>query len=821
VNTADPRIVEDEGFATFGEMLRRVALGMTACLLAMRPYWTSEDAATGSGLSWVAATLVVAGIAIIGALFTGRFRFRWSLVDLAFLVLIAIVGSTSFSLRLNDWILPGAADRRAAINLSWEWVGLGVMFLLVRNLPRTKRETSALAGVLVATAVAIAAFGVYQGLIELPDLQRKVMANPDWARRSLGIQAGTASEAAAMSRILSSKEPFATFALANSLAGFLVGPLALAFAVAVDNLRREGRGSRALAIGMAVIPGAAMLVCLLLTKSRSAYIGLFVALVILGIQAWLRVSKKTLIIASGVLGVVLVIGVAGLASIGQLDREVITESSKSLKYRLEYWQATWNMLTNAEMPFAPKGASAYQVGADLPIQWPERYAFWRGVGPGNFAGPYLRHKLPQASEEILDPHNMILDVWTTAGLPAVITFLTALGLGIWQIFRPAKSRDEASANPESSESAIKPRSFDPPVQSGWILFAGAMSWVAVVVLGKLNPFDTSADLFARWIILGVAWLTAIFLGGMLWKRREIPAIAAGVGLIAVAVNLLAAGGIGMPAVALAFWVLLAIGLNLRVDLKCGELREKRGLGMTAGTALVWAGTVGAFVGAIGPFWVSETLRLRGEVSMAQNPPAFELARADFLKAIETDKANAKPLVDLAQLEYLYWLSPESRARKESWERVFLTLDTALEAPWRDPNSLEIRRMQATFAKLMAPKIESQEAVGQNAEKAQGLRILSLRSKRLRALRHAAQLYPTNADLRAQLAVESAGMSMYSVAVDEANVALKLSEITPHAEKKLPEAAIRDLKAKLPEWTELRDNPPKPPTAAELQGKSGI
>ncbi len=29
--------------------------------------------------------------------------------------------------------------------------------------------------------------------------------------------------------------------------------------------------------------------------------------------------------------------------------------------------------------------------------------FWWGVGPGNFAGPYLKYKLPQSSEEILDP----------------------------------------------------------------------------------------------------------------------------------------------------------------------------------------------------------------------------------------------------------------------------------------------------------------------------------------------------------------------------------------------------------------------------------
>ncbi len=48
---------------------------------------------------------------------------------------------------------------------------------------------------------------------------------------------------------MDSNEPFSTFALANSLAGFLVGPLALAFAVALENLKREGKGSRLVALG--------------------------------------------------------------------------------------------------------------------------------------------------------------------------------------------------------------------------------------------------------------------------------------------------------------------------------------------------------------------------------------------------------------------------------------------------------------------------------------------------------------------------------------------------------------------------------------------
>ena len=42
-----------------------------------------------------------------------------------------------------------------------------------------------------------------------------------------------------------------------------------------------------------------------------------------------------------------------------------------------------------------------------------------GVGPGNFQQTYPAYKLPQASESVADPHNFLLEVWATAGGPAL------------------------------------------------------------------------------------------------------------------------------------------------------------------------------------------------------------------------------------------------------------------------------------------------------------------------------------------------------------------------------------------------------------------
>ncbi len=48
---------------------------------------------------------------------------------------------------------------------------------------------------------------------------------------------------------------------------------------------------------------------------------------------------------------------------------------------------------------------------------------WFGCGPGNFKSYYTRYKVPEASETIADPHNFLLEIAATAGVPALTLFL--------------------------------------------------------------------------------------------------------------------------------------------------------------------------------------------------------------------------------------------------------------------------------------------------------------------------------------------------------------------------------------------------------------
>ncbi len=161
-----------------------------------------------------------------------------------------------------------------------------------------------------------------------------------------------------------------------------------------------------------------------------------------------------------------------------------------------------------------------------------------------------------------------------------------------------------------------------PGRAGWSS-GPAAGWVVVVLLGMMNLFES--DLYPRWLILGGSWLAAVFLGGPLWRRLPIPAVGAAAGFAAIAVNLLAAGGIGIPAVALGFWSMLAIGLNLRDDRGCGRLREYASRVPPFVLSLIWAAMAGLLAGDVLPYWKAEAAIAEAEAAMRRQPPDFKAA----------------------------------------------------------------------------------------------------------------------------------------------------------------------------------------------------
>jgi len=768
-----------------GERIRRLALGLTAALMVARAFWPSEPdlrEGAGEGLPWVLALLLVTGMALAASLVGGRFRFRWSWTDVLVVILTILVAASA----------SHALDRRPAINLAWEWVALGFIYLLLRNLPRTRSESSVLAGALVATAVAVSAYGLYQAKVELPLLQAEFQRDPQQILQKLNIEPGTRGETVLRNRLVYSNEVWSTFALANSLAGFIVGSFVVALGVAFWNLlRRDATGARWTELALAAPVLLVLLICLLATKSRSAWLG---ALVSLGLLAWQsrRQAPPRLLLFTGLsaAGVVSILVLVGLAT-GRLDRQVATQSPMSLRYRWEYWQGAWGVISG--------GARTFKDTVSAPT-------FWWGVGPGNFGGPYLKYKLPQSSEEILDPHNLFLEVWSTGGFWALLALSAALGLGVWNVLGPG-SRPRTSAEPDRAnrrrrrgQVEMAPVAEHEPTSEvrepdatsrrlTWLIASAGGGWAVVVILGRLNPFQ--GDLFYRWLILGAGWMAAVFLGAPLWNRLPIPAVALGAGVVAVLVNLLGAGGIGVPTVALGLWSLLALGLNLRDDRSCSELHEYDSRVPAFVLAVVWAAVLGTFAGQVRPFWQSEAYLAQADLAIRHHPPNYERAEAACLSASEADRYSARPLLKLASLSWIVWLERGAKAEDQRWKTIPRLYNEAVTAP-RNPAAWSLHAQRATvilqLLSMVGPKLEPLDA-------------LRYRGQVVEATRTAARLHPTSAELHARLAEASAEISMYKDAADEADMALRLDRITSHRDKKLPDAVRNRLETRLPKWKE--------------------
>jgi hypothetical protein len=774
----------DATLQRWGERTRQAALGLLTSLLVARACWPGayhDEIHSGNGLGWAALVLVAALLAIASAFLSGFARIRAGWTDLAVYTLFMLVPLSA----------RHASEARVAYNLAWEWVAVGLSYALLRHLPRSRSELSALTGVLVATAVALSAYGLYQVAVIHPETQKLYRENPEAALAEAGIPDSPEARKRFEDRLLGSKEATSTFALANSLAGYLVGPLVLAIAVLAgtlsDRSNREGRWLSALLAAPSI---ALILLILVQTKSRSAWLGLLAGL---GVLAWgerRRIPRK---VALG-LGIGLVLAILALAAAGlatrQLDRQVLTEAPKSLKYRWQYWVGTVGIL---------------QEG----LNW------WVGLGPGNFAGPYLLHKLPEASESISDPHNLFLEVWATAGLPALIALIAALALALRATLGPSRLDPP---DPDDSR----------PGKVTWLVLSGGVGLlVAMALRPELGPFARSLNPFEgdlmRWVVLGSAWVWAILMGLALWSRRPVPASGLAAGVVAISVNLLAAGGIGFAPVSLMLWSFVAIGQNIRTDRPCGRWRTLEGRTPSFILAAFWAALAGTFVGTESPHWQAQAAIAQAEAQQQQAheawreamrhlppnlPPdeararAVEPAMPHYIKAAafyrratQLDKLASRAWEAWAMLEHEVWLVRGKPIEPQGlvWRRIDSMLKQAATRP-RDPDQTAVQALRAQIAAdLLA--VEGWPDYEQTR----------LRNDLLDALRRLSRLDPTNATIHARYAEVLADAGHLSEAVRQADRALSLDRITPHRDRKLPAQERSKLQKDRTDWKARSDS----------------
>ncbi len=712
------------------ERLRPWLLGATVALFVVPPLLPTESSGrSGEMLPVAMMAIILAAVWAASRIGKTGLRPRLQATDWAVAALIVLHTAASLSAARHGHARP-------AINMLWVWIGMGLGYFLLRQLLATAREARAVAVVMIALAVVLSGYGLWQYAYEFPQLRAEYAKDADAMLRSNDMWYPPGSpQRAQFDNRLGSREPLATFALTNSLAGYLAPWLVVTAGIALA----AGWKRRRLFLA-AGLSGILMAACLILTKSRSGYVATGLGLVLVAFYCnkyRARIPWRWLLV-----GALLAAALGGLAlAVGGLDAEVFSEASKSLGYRMQYWRSTARMIA-------------------------ERPSF--GCGPGQFQGAYTLYKLPQASEEIAEPHNFLLEVWATAGTPAALALLAVLACFAWSFFKRSNSPLIKSLGraklPLSRESRPAQQELRPPGPgtkdaTAWVLGGGVAGLLGAWPLGVIAAIPPSPAVLLVGAPLGI--LAAVFLYDWINSptNNTIKPLA-GFAIIALLVNLSAAGGIGFAGVAGSFWMLLALALFRESD---HDRRPPRPLlAPTVATLLAILGVM-CYVSGYSP-----VLNSQSHVQAALNDPAH--AREHLQAAAVADPLWAQPWRQLASLSFDAWRRGRNLMDLRHFERYMATaleLDAASSSTWQMSGDHYLEAYEYTERAT-----DLQHAVA--------------------AFRQAVELYPADATLRGKLALVLRMAGKGQESAKEAQTAEKLDALTPHIDQKMPESLRRRL-----------------------------
>ena len=691
-------------------------------LLVSTAFLTGDGPAVAEGMcSWLIMGLLFIGCGwgIYQWLFpTVRFYRQWPtfLFSLAVLLMLIPVFTNL-----------GEGNLRASVNSWWLWVALAVGFTLILQLCHSQRIARGLVAVMIAVAVSISCIGIYDSLVKIPALRAEYFSGSAQEKIEMLQMAGISDTRVGSpgryhfeSRI-QSPEPHVTFALTNSLAGFL----APWFTLMLLTLLKPGRKVSVHHVRLKLLLSIGLIAfCLILTKSRSACCAVVLSLLFAGL--WLQ-SYRSVVLRAGIAlgaigGFVFVLGLVT----HRLDTKIVTEAVKSLSYRMEYWDSSTSMALDN---------------------------LWTGVGPGNFRDNYTLYKKAAASESIADPHNWALELLTSFGLPVLILMASVFVTGFRQYLGLAQADQQADGNSNQSRAG----SF-PDLSLNQVYLAGGCGCLTGLLVDQLTY--TLIPLFVFYAVLPT-FAIVIFLLQDWVERGELNRHHLMVAFVCWLLNLMVAGGISYPGVAFTGWILL--GLAIRVDLwtECSSAKVLVSKTQRLTKLIIMVSLLLlAYFTTHRPVTHSEhhLLNARFQLSQQQTTNAMQ----HLQDAIDADPYGSEACIQYANVLFM-------QMRKTVDDQVLEQYQTLVS------QALALNtKSQATY------ELFSQQALllYQEHQRPEFLR------KALEYSTRQTELYPGNAYLWARLAIcqhYNGQVSEMSVSIDKA---LRLDRENPHLEFKL-------------------------------------
>lgn len=712
----------EDATANSREVWQQIWSGLVAALFFARFFLPAESAAQGDTL-WIVGLWLVCALAWVTAAWRGAaasLRFDW--LDWTVAVWI---GTQMVSAIV---VISTTGDKRSAANLAWEWMGVGVVWVVMRHGVTALPARRALLRALIVTGIVLSGYGVYQHYVSHPQLAAEYAPLFDALRTSNGpdadairqklAEAGIPTEGPALvlfeKRLRDSHEPLGLFALANTFGGFLAVCLLLALGE-IQTCRRSGAGWRWL---IPLFAGVALVGwCLLLTKSRTAWIGTLSGLLMLVIPRFRAyLNFRRFLVPAGLAFAAVVTVCILVFALGGLDRQVVSEAPKSLSYRIQYWQATWRLIADH---------------------------VWLGVGPGNFRQHYLKYKLPEASEEIADPHNLFFEVAATGGIFSAVGLALFLGLVFAGAFQSHFGSTPTASPPT--------RTFNRYESTGKIVFWMAGLGAPLAFAGLLICWGEWDD---RLLVLAVPWFAVAWVIGdrvsSAGNSRSVqPALespvalgssAAWAAMVALTVHFLGAGGIGMPAVSQLLVALAAISLTpIGGSTSSIPCRRRSAIFAGCGILILLAGLIStALLPVMNCRW---WLRQGHLVGPSQDSASRESSLGNFRRAAVADPWSPEPWRNL--------FAGTTAGGIQSNDSFQAAVKSLHEIMTRDPRNYWA---SWTLGRLWLQKWRS---TGAHEDARQAVKWLSVSNA----------LYPTNSRVQAELAfaLESANESSEAVA----------------------------------------------------------
>lgn len=673
-----------------------------------------------------------------------------------------------------------SGDVRFALNGYWSFITPVLLYFFLRFFSAlfSERLVLEIFIVLCSCVLAECVFSTYSYAVINPRIREAYRENPDkiLAENGMNFEKNSRERLLFEKRLLESVEPTGTYGLTNTLAGVLT-PVTILALVGIPWLRLfsrgrpvEGKKKLFCWIQILLILSSLLLAffVLLITKSRSACIALAC-----GLGIWFVLWLFSLVRKDGPsarigaqfaigTGIFLIIAVAVAILTGAVDREIITEAGKSLSYRLDYWIATMRMI------------------ADHPLL---------GIGPGEFQSLYARYILPTASEFIADPHNFAFELCALFGIPALGAFgvfiLTTLISAILVAFDLMFVRKSVNSSLHASikkESAFEP---DPGTLHA-AMFIGLTLGLGITFFCSFfqsAPVDLNfyGVAFVSFCLstLATTGLNLVFETSQFVVKST---VAIFIAIIALLINLCAAGGIGYAPVSTILFIFAAIVVNRaqykRIVPVCeadGDVVPFKLRARSYRYAVITVLLISLSLTAIF-YATSYKPRMNAflfELRYESNPQA---GIKELLSDGALEKIDPKSVVVVSQYYYAVGQVYAQNATQENqrrWQAAYDKIERV------SPNSPAIRERCGEF---------DQRQFERNKDRSEFL------DSAIRFYEEAVDLSPTDVGKKEKLFAMLKTAKRFDEAKDVAEQALEFDERTSHEDRKLTDGIRREMRA---------------------------